>query len=219
MPDIFTAPNSKTKTNSPAKPLHAHRDPPEEQKALQSQPFPGIFSAFIYQPAGFTFSKLEKDEKIIIFARRHFITNFPWIAISVIALIIPPLISIFLQVLNLPAIHLPLRFNIIINLSYYILIFGFAFYNFIDWFYNIGIVTQKRFIDIDFINLSYIDVAATTLVDVEDVSFVQTSFFASLFDYGDVIARTVAGKEETFVFEKLPHPAKAVDIISKLLGG
>lgn len=75
-------------------------------------------------------------------------------------------------------------------------------------------------IDIDFMQLTYIDIAITQLSEIEDVVYKQKGFFSSFFDYGDVVAHTVAtfkGKED-FVFESIPHPAEVVDLISKLLG-
>lgn len=207
MPDIFTAPKTENKTtnniNQPAPVL-----PPTS---------PGIFSALVHHPHGFAFAHQEKDEQIILFARQHFITNFSWIATTAIALIIPVLFPFLFQLLNnLPLFSLPLNFAIILLLFYYCIVLGFAFYNFVEWFYNIGIVTQKRILDIDFMHFSYIDIAITQLPEIEDVIHRQKGFFASFFDYGDVIAHTVPGKEN-FVFENIPHPTQVVDILSKLI--
>lgn len=208
MPDIFTAPNTEEPTtiNNISLPV-----------TTISLSGPGIFSALSHHPRGIAFAHQEKNEEIILFTRRHFVTNAPWIAITFIALLIPLLYFPVLRSLNLPLFSLPTSVAIILLLFYYLMIFGFAFYNFIDWFYNIGIVTQKRILDIDFMHLSYIDIAITQLPEVEDVVHRQKGFFASFFDYGDVIAHTVPGKEN-FVFERIPHPTKVVDIMSKLLG-
>jgi hypothetical protein len=104
--------------------------------------------------------------------------------------------------------------SIILVSFYYILVLGFALFNFADWFYNIGIASDKRLLDLDFERLSHIDLALTLLPEVEDVVYQQKGFFASLFNYGDVVAHTVTGKEE-FVFEKVPNPDQVVEIISK----
>jgi hypothetical protein len=211
MPDIFISPKTKNKTAV----NNIHQPAPIIKIST-----PGIFSALAHHPAGLTFVNQEKDEQIILFTRSHFITNFPWIVISFIALLIPLLLSSFLQYLNLHLFSIPLSVTIILLGFYYLIVIGFAFYNFLDWFYNIGIVTQKRIIDIDFLHLSYIDMAITQLEEIEDVVYKQKGFFASFFDYGDIIAHTVTsikGKED-FVFESIPHPTQVVDIISKLLG-
>lgn len=206
MPEIFTAPKTTETTNITGQP-----------DAIVKIVAPGIFAALAHHPHGIAFAHQEKNEKIILFTRAHFITNLPWIIISSIALLAPLLFSSILQLINLPLFSLPLSLAIIILCFYYLVIFGFAFFNFLNWFYNIGIVTQKRILDIDFIHLSYIDIAITQLPEVEDVVHRQKGFFASFFDYGDVIAHTVPGKEN-FVFEKIPHPTQVVDIMSKLIG-
>lgn len=207
MPDIFTAPNTTDKTIN-------NTNQPVANIKINA---PGIFSALAHHPAGLTFAHQEKDEQIILFTRRHFVTNIPWIITASIALFLPFLLPSILQLLNLTLFSLPLSSAIILLCFYYLMIIGFAFYNFLDWFYNIGIVTQKRILDIDFMHLSYIDIAITQLPEVEDVVHRQKGFFASFFDYGDVIAHTVPGKEN-FVFEMIPHPTQVVDIMSKLIG-
>lgn len=208
MPDIFTAPKTEDKTAKNELDHHA----------LSSAAItPGIFSALIHHPHGIAFAHQEKNEQIILFTRSHFITNLPWLFITFIAIFIPPLFIPFWRSLNIPFSSPSLSVTIILLLFYYLILIGFAFYNFCNWFYNIGIVTQKRILDIDFMHLSYIDIAITQLPEVEDVVHRQKGFFASFFDYGDVIAHTVPGKEN-FVFENIPHPTQVVDIMSKLIG-
>jgi hypothetical protein len=207
MPDIFISPKITDKT------IINNTDQPVPIIKIANL---GMFSALAHHPHGFNFAHQDKDEEIILFTRRHFVTNIPWIVIAFIALFIPLIFSPLLHLLNLPLFHLSLPVTIILLCFYYLMIFGFAFYNFLDWFYNIGIVTQKRILDIDFMHLSYIDIAITQLPEVEDVVHRQKGFFASFFDYGDVIAHTVPGKEN-FVFERIPHPTLVVDIMSKLI--
>jgi hypothetical protein len=207
MPDIFTAPNTTNKTT-----INNSNKPAPAFKICA----PGVFSALAHHPRGLNFAHQDEDEEIILFTRRHFITNLPWIIVASLALLIPLLFSPVLQLLNLPLFRLPLSAAIILLCFYYLIIIGFAFYNYLDWFYNIGIVTQKRILDIDFMHLSYIDIAITQLPEIEDVIHRQKGFFASFFDYGDVIAHTIPGKEN-FVFERIPHPTQVVDIMSKLM--
>ncbi len=207
MPDIFTAPKTTNKTT-----INNMDQPAPVIKTANL----GIFAALAHHPHGFNFAHQDEDEEIILFTRRHFITNLPWIVIAFLALLIPLLFSSVLQLINLPLFRLSFSAATILLCFYYLMIFGFAFYNFLDWFYNIGIVTQKRILDIDFMHLSYIDIAITQLPEIEDVVHRQKGFFASFFDYGDVIAHTVPGKEN-FVFERIPHPTQVVDIMSKLI--
>ncbi len=233
MPDIFTTnhntPPAKTmhihgqqkavfqsnnhKTTASVTPLPtAKTDIPEQELNV----VPGLFTALIKNPKKLKFIHQEEDEHILLFVRRHFATNIPWIIFSIVALFVPAVFLAIWQYQTILRFSISPAFIFILLSFYYLIIFGFAFYNYLEWFYNIGIVTQKRIMDIDFIHLSYINIAITQLPEVEDVIHKQKGFFSSFFDYGDVIAHTVAGKED-FVFEHIPNPARVVDSISKLI--
>lgn len=203
MPDIFTQPETKkSKIESPM---------------ILTSTTPGIFSNFVYRPQGLSFASQEYNEQIILLMRRDFITNTFWIFTAVIFIFLPFVVSYMLKPLLSSPLPIPPQWTIIFFSIYYLIIIGYALYNFADWFYNIGIITDKRIIDITFTNLTDIDVAATRLTEIEDISYAQKGFMASFFDYGDVVARTVAAKDN-FVFENKPRPAQIVDIVSKLIG-
>lgn len=208
MPDIFSKTIAETK-KSPFSETNSPKD--------TFINYPGLFCSFANNPQGFKFAQQEKNENILLLTRRHFITNFPWIISSFIFALIPPTITIIWQFIP-PLFKFPPITYILLLLSfYYTVIAGYAFYNFINWFYNIGLITNKRIFDLDYSYLSYIDVAITQLPEIEDVVHRQKGFFASFFNYGDVVAHTVAGHED-FIFEKIPHPTKVVDVLSKLIG-
>jgi len=212
MPDIFTSQSNKTKKS----PTLANPKPHASKKSHITTGEPSLFCSFKKNPSGLKFAHQENGEKIILFTRRHFATNFPWIAIAILATILYPLGSLLWQFggVNLPKI--PLEFSIATTIFYYSVIIGYSLFSFATWFYNIGIITQKRILDIDFEHLSYIDVAITQLPEIEDVVYRQKGFFASFFNYGDVVAHTVPNKEE-FVFEKIPKPTQVVEMLSKLI--
>ena len=217
MPDIFISDLSKKTTQEmpdiPTSPQNKNKIP-NHQSHIPEKATPGMFSACIHHPQNFTFSQQEKDEKIILFMRRHFVTNLPWIIAAIIALIAPLLIISLSKLLDFSLFPLSLSLSITLISFYYLLVLGFALFNFADWYYNIGISSEKKLLDLDFTHLSHIDFALTQLPEIEDVVYKQKGFFASFFNYGDVIAHTVTGKEE-FVFEKVPKPDQIVDIISR----
>ncbi len=175
-----------------------------------------MLSTFIHNPQKFTFSQQKEDEKVILFVRRHFVTNLPWIIAVFIALIAPLFIMSISQLLDPPLPSFPLGLFITLIAFYYLLVLGFGLYSFADWFYNIGIASEKRLLDLDFTHLSQVNLALTLLTEVEDVIYTQQGFFASFFNYGNVIAHTITGKEN-FVFEKVPNPDQVVDIISRYI--
>lgn len=200
MPDIFIASNEKIKTS--AKPSgHAH-----------------MFASFCPNPIGVSFIDQEKDEEILLFLRRHFITNVPWLLISLILALLP---IVIVAVISKFSIFILPNFSptllILAFMLYYLVVLTFIFVNFITWYYNISLVTNKRIVDIDFSGLLYKNVAATTLALVQDVSYTQIGVIPAFFDYGDVNVQT-AGTLENFDFTAVPHPQRVVQIIANLIG-
>src|SRR3989338_9386657 len=96
MPDLFVNPKNISKETLPA---------------VSSEPV-HMLSAFCENPIGIAFAEQASDEKILLFLRRHFITNLLWILISVVLLLFPILFFIFRSELQfLGTINLPLRFT------------------------------------------------------------------------------------------------------------
>jgi hypothetical protein len=176
-----------------------------------------LFSTLSHKPEGITFVEQEADEQVILFVRKDFITNAPWIFMTVFFTIIPFILPFLFKTSGLSFSFLSTSAVFVITAFYYLIIAGFAFTKFITWFYGIGIVTSKRTVDIDLYNVSYINVAATGLQDLKNVEYIQRGFFQSFFDYGDV-SLTVEAAGEKLVFEQIPEPARVVNIISSLIG-
>jgi len=202
MPDIFTKNNSIKKD--------------EMVKAIPSNHI-HMFSTFCENPLGIAFAQQESDEKILLFLRRHFITNFLWILVTFLLLLAPILYLIFRSQLQLEIINLPLQFILIFIIFYYLTVFAYAFVNFLSWFYNVFIVTQKRIVDIDYSNIVIHNVAFTKLSHVQEVNYHQVGFIRSLFNYGDVFAQTAA-TELNFEALSVPQPRRAAHIIGDLIG-
>lgn len=180
-----------------------------------------LFSTFRPNPVGITFQEKEEDENVLLFLRRHIVTNIPWFFFSIIFLLIPLILAVinsqlpllgFLSFLNLPA-----KFILIFIIFYYSIILTYIFVNFINWYFNISLVTDKRVVDVDFSGLVYKNVAATKLTLLQDASYTQTGVIRSIFNYGDVLLQT-AGSLENFDFHAVPFPERVVQIVEALIG-
>lgn len=177
----------------------------------------GLFHTFCEYPSGVTFEHQETDEEIILFVRRHIITNVPWIITTFLLLLLPPIFIPFFSLITVFPLEIPPALISITTLAYYLVVFGYALINFLHWFYNIGIVTAKNVIDIDYSDIVNVHVSATKSSQIEDVSYAQGGFFRSFFNYGDVLIQT-AGTNANFEYQRIPNPGKAVDIIHDLIG-
>lgn len=185
-------------------------------EAIINQPL-GIFSAFCKNPAGVIFQTQEDDEHVILFLRKHFITNLSWILLGIVFLFLPLAYLQISKFYNFLPFSLPNQYVLIITLFYYGFVFSYFLAQFITWYYTVSLVTNKRIVDIDFFYLLYHDVAVTKLDLVEDVNYKKTGFFSSFFNYGDVYVQTAA-ENELFDFLQIPNPGVAVKIISDLIG-
>lgn len=208
MPDIFI-PNNKVE------------EVKKEERRDLSEVIPSHarhFASFYEKPLGICFKNQEEDEKILLFLRRHFITNISWIFLSTIFLLLPIIIFFLNLIPMFPFLSsLPGQFIFAITFFYYLIIFNYILVNFITWFFESSLVTQKRIVDIDFSDLVYHDVAVTKLNLVEDVNYTQTGFLRTFFNYGDTFVQT-AGEQNHFDFLAIPDPGKAVNIIQDLIG-
>jgi len=211
MPDLFVAKKAKGETKSSSSlPLNLSKD--------RAGNHPHMFTSLAINPDGIFFEDKEEDEKILLFIRRHFITNLRWILLAIALALIPiPLIYFRDTFSFLPFVNLPLRFITFFLIFYYLVIFTYMFVNFITWYFNIGLITNKRVIDIDFSGLIYTNVAATKISLVQDASYTQIGAIRSFFNYADVLVQT-AGTLDNFIFEAVPQPEKIVKIVESLIG-
>lgn len=176
------------------------------------------FSSYFEDPSKVKFKNKLYEEILILFLRRHFVTNFPWI-VKAIAMALVPIIFEVLATTGLYSSGFvdPAGKFIIYFFYYFFIISGYIFVNYMTWFYNISLVTNVRIVDIDFSDIVFEDVAATKFSQVEDVQYSQIGIFRSVFDFGDVHTQT-AGTKRNFEFLAVPHPENVIRIINSLIG-
>lgn len=172
-----------------------------------------FFSSFCQNPDGISFAEQENNEEILLLLRRHFITNIPWIAASIVLLFIPLLCPFIFANFPLP---LPGPTTILFYiLFYYLVIFGFITINFALWYFHVGLVTSQKLIDIDLSGILYRQISEASNRKIEDVTYTQIGFIRSLFNYGDVHVQT-AGAESNILFDRVPRPSRVTEIIGDL---
>lgn len=210
MPDIFV--NRKEDLSQEVPPITPVEGEPEPSEAPRKHTH--RFASFCTRPLGISFENQEEDEKILLFVRRHFITNIPWIVAVFLLILIPPLLAVASSLVNFA---IPQEFALVITLFYYLAVAMYVFVEFISWFYDIGIVTQKRIIDLDYSDIIHHDVAVTKLNLVQDINYIQAGPLRSFFNFGNVLIQT-AGNNPNFDFLGIPQPGKAVHLIQDLIG-
>jgi hypothetical protein len=221
MPDIFIA-EPKAESIVPDQPYSLQKQEesaslPLNQPIVLSKNTVGLFSSFCKTPDGVSFQTQEEGEKILLFLRRDFATNIKWILISLILLATPLLLPFIGKVFGNTLPFLSLKFYLVLIAFYYLVVATYIYINFITWYYNVALITDRRVIDVDFSNLVYKDVATTKLSLVQDLSYAKVGVVRAFFDYGDILIQT-AGSLDNFNFESAPDPEEVVHIIEELIG-
>ncbi len=157
------------------------------------------------------------DEEVVVFSRAHFFTNFWWIVLTAILILIPPALKlVFTGDNTFKGFNLTASTQLILIVSWYLFVFAFAFQRFLVWFFNVYIVTNKRIVDVDFFNLFYKQISSTTIDNIQDVTQKRGGVAQLLFNYGDLVIET-AGENPSFEFTAIPNPNLVQKTIINLL--
>jgi len=164
------------------------------------------FAVFAPQPLGVAFETQEKGEEIILLLRAHPVTLVPSVFVVIILIFLPGLILPVLDFLNID-ISLTLAPGQLfwLTIFWYLFTFGYAFYKFIFWYFNVYLLTNERIVDFDFKGLLHKETSYAQLGQIQDVSPKTIGFFGTFFHYGNVYVQTAAERPE-FIFENVEKP-------------
>jgi len=167
-------------------------------------------SSVLVNPDVFNFEERDNEEEILLVARPHWFTNLSWILISSLMLIAPALLK-FIPIIN----EIPTKYTSLGTLVWYLLTFAIIFENFLSWYFDVFIITDKRIIDIDFNNLLDKKFSEAKLSMIQDVTSRVSGLGQTMFNYGTIYIQTAA--EVSYItFEKVPHPEKIIKILQLL---
>ena len=220
VPDIFVAPTRKIVRKKKKTLSETARRKNGALKAVENvdrdltKKRAGRLSAFAALPSKTSFETQERDEPIVLFLRRHWITNVSWVLLALGLLAIPLILGFFPS--NPLMDVLPPRFQVFIYILWFLLILSFVFEKFLGWFFNIYIITDERVIDVDFYSMIYKQVASAALDKIEDITYRTGGLSGSLFNFGNILIQT-AGQQPNIEFESVPMPSKVVAILNELI--
>ncbi len=226
MPEIFNSaaqPSSSDTQIQPVVAVSAASSEKESKKKLsrhvdeyslvmrQATPSSSSLKAYTAKPTDTFFDSQQRDEVVLLLLRQHPVTQVKWVFIGIILALVPFLLS-FVGFLE----FLPLRFQFVATLGWYLLVFGYSLEAFLNWFYNVYIITDERVIDVDFHSLLFKNVSYAKIDNIEDISATTSGALGSIFDYGTVRIQT-AGAVTEFDFEHVPHPSRVTAFLNELL--
>jgi len=168
-----------------------------------------LFHSFMLNP-DIKFGTQLENEKIILLLRAHPLTQFSWFFNAFFMFVFLAIINFFISsVITLAEI-------IFIDLFGLSLILSYMWFNYLAWFYTVGIVTKRRIVDIDHHGLFYKKTTAAKLNRIEDITSKRIGSLSSIFKFGDINVQT-AGNELNVQFLRIPYLQRSVSIINSLL--
>lgn len=176
-----------------------------EPKLVPAQRFLGAFNVM----PNIKFESQEVDEPVILVLRAHPVTQIPWIFNIFVGFIMLMILDLILPNFLGP------NQMIMLNIMVIVFLLSYGWLNFLLYYYNVGVITHKRVLDIDFYSILHREVSETRLNRVEDITSKTSGYFGSLFNYGTVFVQT-AGAEVNIEFIDVPDPTNAVKIINQL---
>ena len=168
-----------------------------------------VFFSYLRNPK-IKFETSEPTEKALLLVRSHPFTQIYWVInvfiffiLFVITNFFIPSYFSFVQVLFFDV------FFIIFTLSY-------IWFNFLSWYFNVGIITDKRVIDINYFNILYKEITVARLENIQDMTVKSGGYFEAFFDFVTIHIQT-AGTEDNIEFTSVPKPSEVVKIINNLM--
>jgi len=156
------------------------------------------------------FETYEKGEEVILLLRAHPITLLGNVLNAIFLIIFLIIVNfVIYQFFNANQIFLINIFSIVFIISY-------LWYVFLNWYFNVGIITDKKVVDVDFSSILYKEITVAQLKKIEDITVKSGGYFESLFDYGIVFIQT-AGTEANIEFINIAKPSDVASEINKLL--
>lgn len=162
------------------------------------------------------FPSQQPNEKIYLVFREHWFRLFVKLAMVGVLMLIPIVIrALFGSPAELFANEQAQQLTSLVLQLYYLGLIMVAFIIWVLYYLNMGVVSEKRLVDIDQRGLLKHEVSELNLDSIEDVSSETIGLFGNLLDYGTVYIQT-AGARERFEFDKIHHPKKVAGIILTL---
>ncbi len=170
------------------------------------------------QPIKFDFPHKEVNEQVYMTVRRHYFVLMRHSIIFLFFFIFPAIIGGAIYSLNISINQYAFYPIIILILAiYYLFVILFAMIKWIEYYYDIWIITDKRIIDMEQKSLFNHITSELRLDKIQDVTFEMKGLFASIFHYGNIYVQT-AGAVQRFSFEEVPRSQQIKSLIIDLQG-
>lgn len=159
------------------------------------------------------------NEQVKVMVRPFWLAMVWQIAAFVVLAILPIGILIALNAAGTPPFESAVGAITAVSLpAYYLILITWFFIVWLDFYLDVGIVTNERVVDIDQNGLFKRNIAELDTQMVQDVTSAKRGVLQTVFDFGDVIIQT-AGERPNFEFTGIHHPELVVAKVRESIGG
>lgn len=162
------------------------------------------------------YSDLHPGEKIHLFVRRHPVSLSRWFFAALFMGLLPWLAALSVVGINTPESIIYIFETLLV--CWYLLLIGAVLENFLLWYFDIYLVTNKRVVDIDVNFNLHRKVAEIDLETVQYVTYQSTGLLGALFDVGSVCVETYGGQKD-FKLLNVHRPSVVHDLITDQIQG
>jgi len=176
-----------------------------------------LLDSIIQKPEKVSYEGRDKDEQILYIVRKSKIIIIWRLMLFVLAFITPFfLVPVVIKFNISNNFILKGEFIVTVTILWYLLCFGYLLMSFINWYFNVFIITNKKIVDIDVNGLLYKNVSEASLRNIEDVTSIVKGTFGVMFNIGEVALQT-AGEKREFEFTMVDNPSYIRDLVSDLV--
>ena len=155
-----------------------------------------------------------EDQEIVWFTRKHIMSLLGSILLIIFLFLIPVAFGIVLWY-KANSIFESNLLNVVVILAavYYLVIISFTFTIWINYYYDVFIITDQEIIDIKQEGIFGRKINEVSILRIQDVSAQVKGVLPTLFNYGNVVAESAGENSQTYIIEDVPNPMKMANKI------
>lgn len=185
---------------------------------IQTTPIAGKIYSLHGPSKQIVFPGKDVNETVHLLLRRHWTLMAQNMVVLFIEACVPLVVFIFLAVgLNIDFSYGTAAATIafLIGSIYYLFLWLLFLNQWIDYYLDIWIVTDKRILNVEQRGLFSRTVSELHISKIQDVTSIVNGKIQTFLDFGNVDVQT-AGEQKRFMFEMVPHPRQVAKMIMDL---
>lgn len=157
------------------------------------------------------------NEKVIKIVRKDLFILFKKVMLALVLIVLPMAVLALLVTLEAEILMSEIFYPVFVLVmsAYYLFVWVFFFFTFIDYYLDVWIITNKRIIDIEQLGFFSRVISEQNISNVQDVTSETHGVIATVLRFGYLYVQT-AGAKQRFIFEDIPHPDRVRDLIIKI---